>query len=109
MAVLGIAISDSLGPERGEPSPWLEIRSTPVSRPKSNQSAPDQLLDRHHSDPALGGREAAVEAVVAIVAHQKDVACRDRGFRKVVRDPVIDLIEHGVAWTPRQGFQEGMG
>ena len=52
--------------------------------------------------------EAAVEAVVAIVAHQEDMAGAAPSYRReIVGRAVVDLVEHGVARPAGQGLAIG--
>ena len=46
-----------------------------------------------HADSAFGPGEAAVEAVVAIVAQQEDMVRRYRGCREVIRRSPVDLVD----------------
>src|SRR5690348_15385539 len=97
MRVSSVAVADPARAQCGEPGPWLHPGCTPVGRPEGDQRPANQMVDRHHSDPPFIGGKPAVEAVVAVVAHQEEVAGRNRGWREVVGRPMIHLVEDRVA------------
>ena len=107
--VARIAVADAIAAKCREPGPGLPPGRAPVGRPEGDAAPPDKILHRHHSDPAWACGEAAVEAVVAVVAHQEHVAARDFRCRKIVRGPVVDLVEHRVGRPTGQASRDSAG
>src|SRR5436305_1934681 len=79
----GIAVADPAGPQCSEPGPGLEPGGATVGRPECDKRATDQILGGDHPNPALIIGKTAVEAVVAVVAHQEDPAGRHNGGWKI--------------------------
>src|SRR5262245_11177716 len=97
IAAYRITVADTVAAKCGEPRPGQDPRCAPVGRPEGDRGPADEILDRDHADPALGRRKAAVEAVVAIVAHQEHMPGRDLDRREVVSRTSVDLVQDRVA------------
>src|SRR3954464_3756904 len=71
--------------ERGEPADRVPIGRTAVEAEGDELGAAAEILPGNRAAEALlGEREAAVGAMVAIVAHQEDVAFGDGDLREIV-------------------------
>src|SRR5436309_8619701 len=88
-----IAITDPAYAQCGEPGPGLEPRRAAVGRPEGEGRSADEILGRDHADAPLVGGESAVEAVVAIVAHQEQVTWRHTRLGEIISGPAVDLVE----------------
>src|SRR5690606_25388549 len=85
----------------GEPADRIEIAGSAVERESDEFGAPADILPRHRTAQTLARqREAAVGAVIAIVAHQEDMAFGDRDAGEIVRVRMIadidDIIEAAI-------------
>src|SRR5437868_11365715 len=100
-----IAVADAVRAKCSEPRPRLEPGRAAIRRPEGAARPAYQILCRHHANAPVKRRKAAVEAVVAVVAHQKYSSSGDFRLGEVVGRAMIDLIEHCVASAAGKRFE----
>ena len=87
--------------EAGQPRPHRLFADAEIPGTDHGIGASDQVVDRQHADAAIAQRHAAVGGVVAIVAHDKQMAGRYRHFRGVVEPPLSRILK--IAWLTPPG------
>src|SRR6185295_18816058 len=90
----------------GEPADRIPVGRAAVEAEGDQLSSAAEIFPGNGAaKAAIGEREAAVGAVVAIVAHQEDVAVRNGDARKIVADRIaeVDRVIETAVW---QGLAE---
>ena len=102
-------LADAVAAKRREPGPRQPIIRAAVGRPEVEQPPADDILDGNEADPAFGHAEAAVEAVVAIVAHQEQMAGGDGDRAEIVGARDFDLVDDELGRARREASRDRSG